>query len=534
MAVESVARSAPGSSERWLPLVAAVQRLAGAQTLEDVIAIVRETAREISGADGMTFVMRDGNRCHYIDENAITPLWKGMRFPLTACISGWCMLNGERAAIPDIYSDPRIPYDAYRPTFVKSLVMTPVGYPIPIAAIGAYWAEQKTFEDSELQLLEALARSTAAALATVMMRTQLQEREERLAMVLEAGELGSWDLNLDTMEFAATGVCQACIGSDEKTDFSYAAFREAIHPEDRARQQSAFDHAKESGSEMGFEARTMWPDGSEHWIELRGRGMPDSNGRIAHLAGVVQDITERKLAKDRLDRMQAELAQLGRLNELGQMASSLAHELNQPLAAAGNYLGAAKLLVAQNQLDRAGEMLGKANEQFVRTNAIIGRVRDFVGKADQARTEEDISALVGEASEIARMDPRHRNIEIAMEIEDGLPPVVVERVQIQQVLLNLFRNAFEAMDGCGKPKVWVSAHRMNGGMVRIGVADNGPGLAPEVEARLFQPFVTTKENGMGVGLSLCRNIAESHEGRMWSEPNPGGGARFCFTLPAAA
>jgi len=531
MGLESTLTPLPatGGYERYRPLVSAIERLAGAETLEDVIAIVRETAREISGADGMSFVMRDEDRCHYIDENAVGPLWKGMRFPLTACISGWCMLNGERAAIPDIYSDPRIPYDAYRPTFVKSLVMTPVGVPSPVAAIGAYWAEEKNFDDSELELLEALARSTASALATVNMRARLKEREARLALALDAGKLGSWELKLDTMEFAASDVFKASIGAVGSV--SYAAFIDALHQGERARQQEAFELAKEQGNDIAFEARVVWPDRSEHWIELRGRGVPDSNGRIARLAGVAQDVTERKIAKDRLDRMQAELAQLGRLNELGQMASSLAHELNQPLAAAGNYVNAAKRLLAQNDLERASEVLGKVDAQFARTRAIITRVRGFVGKAGSTRAPEEIGALIGEASEIARIDPRHRDIEIAVDLEDGLPRALVEKIQIQQILLNLLRNAFEAMDGRGK--VLVSARRADDGMIRLGVADTGPGLAPDVVAKLFQPFVTTKENGMGVGLSLCRTIAEAHDGRMWSEDNPGGGAHFCFTVPAA-
>ncbi|HSM94957.1 MAG TPA: ATP-binding protein [Rhizomicrobium sp.] len=533
MKMRPAAQTGPGSSERWLPLVAAVQRLATADTIEGVIAIVRETAREISGADGMTFVMRDGERCHYIDENAITPLWKGMRFPLTACISGWCMLHGECAAITDIYSDPRIPIDAYRPTFVKSLVMTPVGHPRAVAAIGAYWAQQKTFDDHELELLEALARSTAAALATVEMRNRLREREEHLALALEAGKLGSWELDLDTQILEASEVCKACFGRSADDTITYAALLEAAHPADRARQHTAFELAK-CRHDIDFEARIVWPDGSEHWLEWRGQRVPDANGNVARLAGVVHDITDRKLAKDRLDHMQAELAQLGRLNELGQMASSLAHELNQPLAAAGNYMSAAKLMIADNRLDRARELLGKADVQFTRTHAIIARVRSFVGKAGQARTPEEIGALAGEASEIAQIDPRHREIEFTLSIADGLPPVLVEKVQIQQVLLNLLRNAFEAVDGRAEPSVSATARRTEDGMIRIDVGDNGPGLAPEVAARLFEPFVTTKENGMGVGLSLCRNIIEAHGGRIWSEPSPNGGARFSFLLPAAS
>src|SRR5512142_1239410 len=149
----------------WLALVKAVERLATAADLAEIIEIVRTTARDISGADGVCFVLKDGDLCHYVEENAIGPLWKGKRFPLTACISGWCMLNDRPAVIPDIYLDPRIPHDAYRPTFVKSLVMVPVRTEKPIAAIGSYWSEVRDFSDEELTLLDALARSASAAIA---------------------------------------------------------------------------------------------------------------------------------------------------------------------------------------------------------------------------------------------------------------------------------------------------------------------------------------------------------------------------------
>jgi len=162
-----------------LELVEVIEQLAGARTVEDVAAIVRTAARRISGADGVTFVLRDGDRCWYLDEEAIGPLWKGQRFPLTACISGWAMLQGETAVIPDIYADPRIPHDAYRPTFVKSLIMTPVRRENPIAAIGAYWAELNAPHEREVARLAAIARATATALANVQLIASLEESLER-------------------------------------------------------------------------------------------------------------------------------------------------------------------------------------------------------------------------------------------------------------------------------------------------------------------------------------------------------------------
>jgi GAF domain-containing protein len=146
-------------------LEAARDRLAAAQNLEQIIAVVRSTARGMASADGVTFVLRDGDRCHYVEEDAVGPLWKGQKFPLTACISGWCMLNGKTAAIEDIYRDPRIPHEAYRPTFVGSLVMTPVGH--DAAAIGAYWRDKKAFTEREIRIVEALAEAVAEAIARV-------------------------------------------------------------------------------------------------------------------------------------------------------------------------------------------------------------------------------------------------------------------------------------------------------------------------------------------------------------------------------
>ena len=226
---EPAATAAPS---RWMPLVGAVERLATIERLEDVIAVVRETARSISGADGITFVLRDGEFCHYVDEDAVTPLWKGKRFPLTACISGWCMLNDERAVIPNIYVDPRIPHDAYRPTFVKSLVMVPVKVDTPIAAIGSYWAEERQFSDDEVAVLEALARSTSAAIATVRMREDLRENEQRLRMALAAGRLGVWELDLASRELTASPLCKTIFGYHRRRN-SHCAQLIAAHPSRR-------------------------------------------------------------------------------------------------------------------------------------------------------------------------------------------------------------------------------------------------------------------------------------------------------------
>ena len=158
----------------WQFLLDAIERLSAARSLDEVIGVVRDNARILAGADGVCFVLREGDLCHYVDENAIGPLWKGRRFPMSACISGWCMLKGATAVIPNIYEDPRIPHEAYRKTFVQSLVMVPVRKEDPIAAIGVYWSFRHTPDPNPVALLEALARSTATALENASLVTSLQ------------------------------------------------------------------------------------------------------------------------------------------------------------------------------------------------------------------------------------------------------------------------------------------------------------------------------------------------------------------------
>jgi signal transduction histidine kinase len=182
MTTERALGSAAGAPPHRL--VEAIQRLSLARDLPAVMAIVRTTARELTGADGATFVLRDGPYCHYADEDAIAPLWKGKRFPMDVCISGWVMLHRTAAAIPDIYADPRIPADAYRETFVKSLVMVPIRTADPIGAIGAYWARERAPSEAEMRLLQALADSTSIAMENVALVAGLERRvAERTAQL---------------------------------------------------------------------------------------------------------------------------------------------------------------------------------------------------------------------------------------------------------------------------------------------------------------------------------------------------------------
>jgi len=245
--------------------------------------------------------------------------------------------------------------------------------------------------------------------------------------------------------------------------------------------------------------------------------------------GFIRDLTERQDRERRLQELQAELIHVSRLNDLGQLVSALAHEVNQPLAAMGNYInGARRLLLAGNQ-EGGLRAIERIAEQAERARQIIRRLRDLARKGESQKQVESVPVTIEEASGIALAGVGH-GLKLGIHIAEDAVEAVIDKIQIQQVLLNLMRNAVEAMASADQRELTVSARR-SGNMVEIRVADNGPGLPKLVRDRLFQPFVTTKRDGMGVGLSVCRTIVEAHGGELHAEDASGGGTVFCFTVP---
>lgn len=253
--------------------------------------------------------------------------------------------------------------------------------------------------------------------------------------------------------------------------------------------------------------------------------------------GFVRDLTEREESAAQLDRVQGELARLARINELGEMASTLAHELNQPLSAIANYVqGCIRLLdqIPKEQAERMRGALQETAKQALRAGDIIRHLREFVTRGQIEKTQEDIKQLVEEAGALALVGARERGVLTRFEFAPDTEPVWVDRVQIQQVLTNLMRNALEAMRDSPRRELVVRTRQRSGDTVEVEVSDTGPGIADDVAARLFEPFVTSKANGMGIGLSISRRIIQSHGGDLVAGKIETGGASFRFTLPTAA
>jgi two-component system sensor kinase FixL len=276
-------------------------------------------------------------------------------------------------------------------------------------------------------------------------------------------------------------------------------------------------------------------DGSTFPMELTVGEVSTAFGR--HFTGFVRDLTERRQAETRLQQLQSELVHMSRLTALGEMASALAHELNQPLSATANYLTGAQRLLAGGDPAKAAlarEALGKAADQSIRAGQIIRRLRDFVSRGETEKRVESLAKLVEEASALALVGAKEKGIRVAYELDPKLDLVLADRVQIQQVLLNLMRNAIEAMEGQPERLLLISSGPAEEAMVKVSVSDTGTGISAEVAPQLFQPFVTTKSQGMGVGLSISRTIVEAHGGQIWVEPNPRGGTVFRLTLRSAS
>jgi two-component system sensor kinase FixL len=258
-------------------------------------------------------------------------------------------------------------------------------------------------------------------------------------------------------------------------------------------------------------------------------------GEQRFFTGFIRDLTERQKTEARLQELQSELVHISRLTAMGEMASTLAHELNQPLSAITNYLKGSQRLLRGAPDERSTtvrDALTRATNQAMRAGQIIRRLRDFVARGESERRVENIIKLVEEASALALVGVKDSGIRVTFQFDPSIELVLADRVQIQQVVLNLIRNAMDAMEESQVRELMVSVMPDGGNLVRVSVSDTGQGIAPEITGQLFQPFITTKRHGMGVGLSISRAIVEAHGGRIWVEPNPVGGTIFHFTLTA--
>ncbi|OAN53372.1 PAS domain-containing sensor histidine kinase [Sphingobium sp. TCM1] len=272
-------------------------------------------------------------------------------------------------------------------------------------------------------------------------------------------------------------------------------------------------------------------DGSTFPMELSVGEAIGETQRV--FTGFIRDLTERQETQERLDELQSKLIHVARVSAMGTMASTLAHELNQPITAVANYVEAVRDLLAEanpEDLPMIREALDDSVREALRAGQIVRRLRDFVARGEVEKTVEDLPTLIGEAAALGLIGAREKGVDTQFDLAPDASKVLLDKVQIQQVLINLLRNAVEAMAGSSERHLWITSRHEKAGVIRVTVADSGPGVSPEVAEQLFTAFVSTKSEGMGLGLSICRTIVEANGGRIWLEPRPGGGSQFHFTL----
>ncbi|MEO5578870.1 MAG: PAS domain S-box protein [Sphingomicrobium sp.] len=271
-------------------------------------------------------------------------------------------------------------------------------------------------------------------------------------------------------------------------------------------------------------------DGSTFPMELAVGEVLVTEGRF--FTGFIRDLTDRQHTETRLQELQSELVHVSRLTALGEMASALAHELNQPLSAIANYLKGSKMLLDREVVPykRVAEAVDRAASEALRAGEIIRRLRDFVSRGETERRIESLPKLIEEAAALALVGAKEHGVRVRFDFDPNVDLVLADKVQIQQVVLNLIRNAVDAMLESDQRHLTVTAVPTANEMALVSVADSGPGISEDVADQLFQPFITTKRSGMGVGLSISRTIVEAHGGRIWFEANEGGGAVFRFTV----
>ncbi len=363
----------------------------------------------------------------------------------------------------------------------------------------------------------------------------LRESEERMSLAAESARLSMWEWDIVRDEIWMTEQGRALLKFEPDRRIDFAALAQRVHPDDRELRETALRGALETGGSYETEYRVLLPDGSLKWIATRGHCAGAADGPATRLLGVSMDITQQRQADAEARKQREELGHLSRVALMGEMATSLAHELNQPLTAMVTNASAGQRFLARGNvnIENLRELLADIAADGRRAGEVIRGIKDMVRKVESARSPVDMNEVIANVLRLVRADALAHGCTLATKPNHQLPAVLGDLIQLQQVLLNLIINAFDAMRKapCDSCRVEISSRSMDGKTVEVSVRDFGPGLAADAAERVFEPFYSTKLDGMGMGLVIARSIIEAHEGTLGAENADGGGSRFWFRLP---
>ena len=365
---------------------------------------------------------------------------------------------------------------------------------------------------------------------------QLLESEERLRLATEAANVGMWIWDIGEDDVWASSQCRALLGWATSEKVTFEGFIATLHAEDRETTRRAVEEAVAGKGTYETEFRTVVGEAGIRWFSARGQTEFAAAGGPLRMRGVVLDVTERKRAEKEAAERRNELAHLSRVAMLGELSGALAHELNQPLTAILSNAQAARRFLAQgpSAIEEVVEILGDIVEDDKRAGEVIRRLRALLRKEDPQFQLLDVNEVVLDVLRLMRSDLLNRSVRVRTDLEANLPRVKADVVQLQQVLLNLILNACDAMSGLqpGQRELTIRTESGQEDDVRVHVVDKGTGIPHSDLDAIFEPFVTTKASGMGLGLAVCRTLIKAHGGAITAANNDGRGASLCFTLPA--
>ena len=441
-------------------------------------------------------------------------------------------------SMKDVPAEAARDLEAWRHFGLKTVLNLPmtVGARVPVGLVAFNDTRvDREWTDLLVQRLQLITQVFANALARKRAEQALRESEERMTLAAEAAKLGVWGWNIDNDYVWGSERWQRLFGFASGDAVSFEKVMQRIHADDREAVEREVRRALARGSDYTGEFRAVLPDGTQRWIVSRGRGYPDASGKPARMIGTAADITERKRTEAELLQRRVELAHLTRVSTLGAMAGTLAHELNQPLNAILNNAQAGSRFLAGQTPDLA-EVRGALEDiarDTRRAGEVIRQIRAFVKKDEPRFQSLDLNRVIEEVVRLLHADSQIRKVRIRLELAPNLVPAQGDSVQVQQVVLNLLLNAFDAMKEVPEDgrTVRLRSRQPAAATLQVSISDCGTGVSPERLVNLFEPFHSSKREGLGLGLSISNSIITAHGGRLWAENNPDRGATFHFTLP---
>jgi two-component system, LuxR family, sensor kinase FixL len=373
------------------------------------------------------------------------------------------------------------------------------------------------------------------ALRATQLSRELRASQQQITLAADAAKLGFWSRKSGQEVLWATDQWRALFGFAKSDRLNYEDFLQRLHPDDRDLARQALVEASRGDGRYRTEHRVLLPDGQMRWIASQGRVEFDGYGQPIRFQGVSQDVTHNKEAEIQAQEHRNEVAHLMRVASVGELSAALAHELNQPLTAILSNAQAAQLFLARDDvdLDDIRDILRDIVSDDQRAGEVISRLRNLLKKSEFQPQELNASELIGEVLKLMKHELTARAVRVVTEFTADLPSIVGDRVQLQQVLINLILNANDAMSRQAENArtLTLSSNRVENSTVQISVTDTGSGIPPGDEEKVFEPYHTTKAQGLGLGLSLSRSIIRAHGGRLWAENRAGAGATFHFTIP---